>query len=528
MAKLFCQVPIGKTMASERTHLLSTGRRSTSDSNTTAAGASTSREQGSLLRLDGIERIEYDDVDGPSSNNESWYGWPTTKVNNNIPNNDSIRFRSHDENYDNIVEDDHPHDRPIHPNHWSSRDHHHHHQPRSKGFVIGMVCLSVLAAAFTTVWHLMEYSVWHNHDQTQGNNKNGMTLFSSMTLTSDRIYWDRMIYSSQRSIYDLQPTTNQQQQQQPILVRKSHHHKKNKKGHDDDDDLGAMIYLNHTEAFQMIHATKQDDDDGGKKHSVPPLASTANDFFKYQQGWEVQITQAYCGVAASAAVMNSLRGIITLPQDEIYIPYPWATQREILVHNDCVTEQVFNGVINDGQNSPTGERHIYGLGIDMVGRLLSCHLQPQGFSVQVVHVDPQYMTVDDIRLMVAHALAEPNSRVIMNYDRGGIGQGPFGHGHFSPIGAYHAKKDSFLVMDVAKYKYPPVWISAQRLFDGISTWDRCVDFQYAEIAPPVETEEEFEAFIQTLNCVENYRGLIIISPTDAAESKKLQLVEGTK
>lgn len=32
-----------------------------------------------------------------------------------------------------------------------------------------------------------------------------------------------------------------------------------------------------------------------------------------------------------------------------------------------------------------------------------------------------------------------------------------GGGHFSPIGAYHEESDSVLIMDVARFKYPPHW-----------------------------------------------------------------------
>mgnify|MGYP006143592607 CR=1 FL=1 len=44
-----------------------------------------------------------------------------------------------------------------------------------------------------------------------------------------------------------------------------------------------------------------------------------------------------------------------------------------------------------------------------------------------------------------------------------------GCGHFSPIGAYNAKNDMFLVLDVARYKYPPVWVPAKELYKSVST-----------------------------------------------------------
>lgn len=39
-----------------------------------------------------------------------------------------------------------------------------------------------------------------------------------------------------------------------------------------------------------------------------------------------------------------------------------------------------------------------------------------------------------------------------------------GGGHFSPIGGYHASTDSALVLDVARFKYPPYWVALSDLW----------------------------------------------------------------
>ena len=41
-----------------------------------------------------------------------------------------------------------------------------------------------------------------------------------------------------------------------------------------------------------------------------------------------------------------------------------------------------------------------------------------------------------------------------------------GGGHFSPIGGYHAPSDAALVLDVARFKYPPYWVPLRRLWDA--------------------------------------------------------------
>ena len=46
-----------------------------------------------------------------------------------------------------------------------------------------------------------------------------------------------------------------------------------------------------------------------------------------------------------------------------------------------------------------------------------------------------------------------------------------GEGHFSPIGGYHAGRDLALVLDVARFKYPPHWVPVQRLFEAMCSID---------------------------------------------------------
>ena len=46
-----------------------------------------------------------------------------------------------------------------------------------------------------------------------------------------------------------------------------------------------------------------------------------------------------------------------------------------------------------------------------------------------------------------------------------------GDGHFSPIGGYHTRTDSVLVLDAAKFKYPPYWVPLPRLWRAMQATD---------------------------------------------------------
>ena len=69
----------------------------------------------------------------------------------------------------------------------------------------------------------------------------------------------------------------------------------------------------------------------------------------------------------------------------------------------------------------------------------------------------------------AEYLSRENHFVIVNYHRKALGQ-EWG-GHISPLAAYDEKADRFLILDVARYKYPPVWVTTSDLFDAMNTPD---------------------------------------------------------
>ena len=59
--------------------------------------------------------------------------------------------------------------------------------------------------------------------------------------------------------------------------------------------------------------------------------------------------------------------------------------------------------------------------------------------------------------------------LIASYSRQALGQ--TGEGHFSPIGGYHAERDLVLLMDVARFKYPPHWVPLPLLWSAMGSLD---------------------------------------------------------
>ena len=80
-------------------------------------------------------------------------------------------------------------------------------------------------------------------------------------------------------------------------------------------------------------------------------------------------------------------------------------------------------------------------------------------------------TLDDegLRALLRETLGDDGQFVLVNYFRANLGQ--VGGGHWSVLAAFDAQSDRVLILDVAKYKYAPVWVGIGTLRQAISTLD---------------------------------------------------------
>lgn len=73
------------------------------------------------------------------------------------------------------------------------------------------------------------------------------------------------------------------------------------------------------------------------------------------------------------------------------------------------------------------------------------------------------------REQVKLATRTVETKLVVSYDRSALLQ--TGTGHFSPIGGYHEPTDQVLIMDVARFKYPPHWVPLKLLVKSMSALD---------------------------------------------------------
>ncbi|MBN8999475.1 MAG: phytochelatin synthase family protein [Rhizobiales bacterium] len=171
-------------------------------------------------------------------------------------------------------------------------------------------------------------------------------------------------------------------------------------------------------------------------------------YFPLADNFVTQKTQSFCGVASMTMVFNAMA--IPAPAVPEYEPYKTFTQDNVL---DDATEAVI----------PKATILKMGMTLDQLGAAIAT----KPVEATVRHAADS--NVDQFRQEASTYLAKPGHFVIVNYLRKAMGQQT--GGHISPLAAYDAEQDRFLILDVARYKYPPVWVTAEDLFNAMNTTD---------------------------------------------------------
>ncbi|MEJ2347441.1 MAG: phytochelatin synthase family protein [Gammaproteobacteria bacterium] len=172
------------------------------------------------------------------------------------------------------------------------------------------------------------------------------------------------------------------------------------------------------------------------------------DYWRLMPTFAVQRTQTYCAVASAITVLNALP--IKKPVDPIYAPYAFFTQR------DFFTPAV-RKVIKPGTVLKQG----------MTREQLTDALRAAGVSARSIAGDA--FTDGSLRRLLKKALGSERQFVLANYYRKSLNQ--IGGGHWSVLAAYDPHSDRVLILDVAKYKYSPAWVTIAALRQAIDTID---------------------------------------------------------
>ena len=159
-------------------------------------------------------------------------------------------------------------------------------------------------------------------------------------------------------------------------------------------------------------------------------------YFRLAEQFHTQSDPAFCGLGSLVVALNALG----IDPGRLW-KGPWRWFSEDLL--DCCV--------------PLAEVRKRGLDIEELGCLARCN----GADVELVRGDEHNLSAFRSTLAAA---ARGDGVLVVSYDRSALGQS--GSGHFSPVGGYHQARDLALILDVARFKYPPHWVSVERLWQA--------------------------------------------------------------
>ena len=180
-----------------------------------------------------------------------------------------------------------------------------------------------------------------------------------------------------------------------------------------------------------------------------------------------QVTQAFCGVASSITVLNA--STAPKPLTDPYKPYRYFTQ--------C---NIFNAKARSRLDLDTVSNE--GLTLAQATFLLNAQKGVRATCFHAGRADGLAMHQDvpdchvarsasQFRSTAQHVLDHPQRYLLVNFSRATLSDDNIGGGHFSPLAAYNGRADDLLVMDVARYKFPPFWVDTDLLWQAMATTD---------------------------------------------------------
>jgi len=171
--------------------------------------------------------------------------------------------------------------------------------------------------------------------------------------------------------------------------------------------------------------------------ALPASREAAADLSTLAAALQTQETRSGCGPASAATVLSALRGS-RVSQDDVYSPEARALRSRL-------------------------RTFFTGIPLDALGAMI----RADGAQATVTHAGDS--TAQAFRDAVRRNESTSGDYLVINFFRSALGQD--GGGHFSPVGAYDAASDRLLILDVATFRYPPVWAPLPDVFAAMNTLD---------------------------------------------------------
>ena len=210
----------------------------------------------------------------------------------------------------------------------------------------------------------------------------------------------------------------------------------------------------------------------GRKYLIEALQNdSAESYFSLMEQFVNQSDPAFCGVTTLLMILNAMS---IDPNVRWRGGWRFYGSEDVLLDRCCLSAERIRRVgISMEEFRLLGQCH--GLKIKMFRAISEENVQRVGSGRSERYRD-EYCTEEEFRndirrILKQSASAEEglrstrNSVIVTSFSRAALGQ--TGDGHFSPLAAWHEETDQVLLLDVARFKYSPYWVSVTSLYESM-------------------------------------------------------------
>jgi len=166
------------------------------------------------------------------------------------------------------------------------------------------------------------------------------------------------------------------------------------------------------------------------------ITNYMNTYFLLSPQFHTQSDPNYCGISTLVMTLNAL-GV----DPHRMWKYPWRWYDEETV------------------NSCTPLPKIRAQGIDFESMV--CLGRMNGLDIEAMKLS-SLLPLQEFRDDVKTSCSSNDTVILLNYSRGFFNQ--TGTGHFTTIGGYNEAEDLILIMDTARFKFPPHWVKVANMW----------------------------------------------------------------
>ncbi len=175
-------------------------------------------------------------------------------------------------------------------------------------------------------------------------------------------------------------------------------------------------------------------------------------FFPLSEQFITQSEPSFCSLSSLAMVLNALNFD---PKKIWKGAWRWVSEETLQCESQAICGHSLERIKLDGMNFNEFES------------LAGCHgVNIQSYRVSSNHAQLNNLNADYVLFKETVKRVSRSDTadtfVVVNFSRKSLGQS--GIGHFSPIGGFQVEKNLVLVMDVARFKYPPYWVPLDDLW----------------------------------------------------------------